>query len=129
MRSGLDHEKLEAKIRHELDSIKDPCSLASGVPLGLDEMGLIDQVIISDEGAVVLRLRLTSPFCHMIGFFKTEATRLIAALPGVASVTLEADNGLDWSPSMISPVGQSRREAHLQRMREAGTAGLAMLTS
>lgn len=108
-------------IRRELDEIKDPCSMASGVPLGLDEMGLIDSIEIGTDGAVILRLRLTSPFCHMIGYFKNEATRRVSALPGVTAVTLEADNGLDWSPSRISIEGQAKREVQLERMRKAFT--------
>lgn len=115
---------LDALIRVELDTIKDPCSVASGIPLGLNEMGLIDSITITGAGAVTLRLRLTSPFCHMIGFFKVEATRLIAALPGVTAVTLEADNGLDWSPGRISPVGQARREVHLARIRSTGASSV-----
>ena len=114
-----DAATLALMICRELDGIKDPCSVASGVPLGLDEMGLVDQVEIDAGGAVTLKLRLTSPFCHMIGFFKTEAARRVGALPGVTTVTLEADNGLDWSPSRISIAGQARREAHLARMRAA----------
>lgn len=30
---------LAALIRRQVDAIKDPCSVASAVPLGLDEMG------------------------------------------------------------------------------------------
>ena len=119
MPDRLDVIGLKEAIRRELDGIKDPCSLASGVPLGLDEMGLIDSIEIASSGAVTLRLRLTSPFCHMIGYFKTETTRLVTALPGVTSVALEADNGLDWSPGRISPAGQARRNLHLERMRES----------
>ena len=111
---------LAALIRRQVDAIKDPCSVASGVPLGLDEMGILDTVDIAPDGHVTLTLRLTSPFCHMIGFFKTEATRIVSALPGVSGVTLKADNGLDWSPERISAAGQTKREVHLTRMREAG---------
>lgn len=122
MLDGARKAALELAIRAELDEIKDPCSVASGTPLGLDEMGLVDTVSISDAGVVVLRLRLTSPFCHMIGFFKVEAQRRVGALPGVSAVELEADNGLDWSPTRISAAGQSRRAAHLARMSEAGAS-------
>lgn len=115
-----DNAGLEAVIRRELDGIKDPCSMASGVPLGLDEMGLIDEVEIGEQGRVVLKLRLTSPFCHMIGFFKNEASARVMALPGVTAVELEADNGLDWSPERISASGQAKREHHLARMRASG---------
>jgi hypothetical protein len=57
----------------------------------------------------------------MIGFFKAEAAARIGRLPGVAAVTLNADNGLDWSPRDISPAAAERRQHHLQRM-EARTA-------
>jgi metal-sulfur cluster biosynthetic enzyme len=105
----------------ELDEIKDPCSVASGVPMGLAELGLIEMIEISLEGEVSIRLRLTSPFCHMIGFFKTEVQRRVMALPGIASVSLSADNGLDWSPDRISAPAQARRAAQLQKMHAALT--------
>lgn len=107
---------LEREIRARLDEIKDPCSLATGNPMGLSEMGLVKDVRISSGGDVAIALRLTSPFCHMIGFFKTETVRLVAALPAVRSVSVSADNGLDWSPSDISPAAAARREAALARM-------------
>lgn len=122
MLEASDHAALETLIRAELDTIKDPCSIASGTPLGLNEMGLVDSVSISAAGAVDLKLRLTSPFCHMIGYFQTEAGQRILALPGVTSVTLEGDNGLDWSPTRITAAGQAKREKHLARMRDAQDA-------
>lgn len=107
---------LHERITAALDEIKDPCSLAAGTPLGLAEMGLVKEIRIGVDGAVAVDLRLTSPFCHMIGFFKTEAIARIGRLPGVVSVTLNADNGLDWSPRDISPAAAERRQLHLQRM-------------
>ena len=116
MPETLDRDALAARIRRDLDAIKDPCSLASGVPLGLDEMGIIDTVSVTPDGAVTVTLRLTSPFCHMIGFFKTETDRIVRAFPGVTSVDLVADDGLDWSPSRISPAGQAKRAARIAAM-------------
>lgn len=113
---------LRSQILAELDEIKDPCSLAAGTPLGLAEMGLVKQVAISDAGEVMVDLRLTSPFCHMIGFFKQEAIRRIEALPGVTSADISADNGLDWSPSDIAPAARARRDAHVRQMESAAGA-------
>ncbi len=110
-------EQLRALITAELDEIKDPCSLAAGSPFGLVEMGLVDEIAISDVGEVLVKLRLTSPFCHMIGFFTQEAKRRIEALTGVTAVDLVADNGLDWSPSRISPAALARRANHIGRMQ------------
>lgn len=100
---------LEAEVRVLLDTIADPCSVAAGSPIGLSEMGLVRAVEADADGRVTVHLRLTSPFCHMIGFFTTDATRLVGQLPGVTAVVVTADQGLDWSPTMISPAAQSRR--------------------
>jgi metal-sulfur cluster biosynthetic enzyme len=114
---------LRAAILERLDEIKDPCSCAGGVPMGLGEMGLVDSVDISPAGDVAIRLRLTSPFCHMIGFMKKEAIAKVGALPAVRSVSLEADNGLDWSPSMISEAAQRRRQQRLDLVQMAASGG------
>lgn len=108
--------ELRERILAALDEIKDPCSLAAGTPLGLAEMGLVRDVTIAAGGNVAVDLRLTSPFCHMIGFFKQEAIARVGAIPGVGSVTLNADNGLDWSPADISAVGKAKRAARIERM-------------
>lgn len=112
--------ELRDRIVAALDEIKDPCSLAAGTPLGLAEMGLVKDVAIGPDGEVAIHLRLTSPFCHMIGFFKVEAIRLVGALPGVSSVELRADNGLDWSPSDMAAAAHAKRGHHLQRMESVG---------
>jgi metal-sulfur cluster biosynthetic enzyme len=114
-----DDAALRAAILEALDGIQDPCSVAGGTPMGLSEMGLVGTVDI-DDGDVAIHLRLTSPFCHMIGFMKKEAIARVAALPGVRSVAVEGDSGLDWSPSLISPAAQARRDERLRRMAAAG---------
>lgn len=96
-----------------LDGIKDPCSVANGTPTGLASMGLIGALDVAEGGAVAIRLRLTSPFCHMIGYFKVEAERRLLSLPGVSSVSLTADNGLDWSPDMMSEAARAQMAARL----------------
>jgi len=110
--------ELREDVRAALNEIKDPCSLAAGTPLGLTEMGLVKDVQIDAAGRVEISLRLTSPFCHMIGFFKSEAIRLVSALPGVTHVQLKADNGLDWSPDDMETAARQRRDIHLQRLEE-----------
>lgn len=105
-----------ADIIDALNEIKDPCSVANGTPMGLGEMGLIGELDMTDNGAVSIMLRLTSPFCHMIGFFKQEADRRLMALPGVTSVVLRADNGLDWTPELMNGAAQQLRMARLDHM-------------
>ena len=101
-----------AEVRALLDGIEDPCSVAHGVPMGLDEMGLIAAVSI-DGGAVTVSMRLTSPCCLMVGHFSEETRVRVGDLPWVTSVELVHDTGYDWDPSMIAPAAEQRRQLAL----------------
>lgn len=109
--------ELRERILGHLDEVKDPCSVATGEPMGLAEMGLVRSLDISDDGAVSVVLRLTSPFCEMIGFLTSESEAKIASLAGVASVTVQSDSGFDWSPEDMAPHRQLRREERLAAVR------------
>jgi metal-sulfur cluster biosynthetic enzyme len=94
---------LERQVRELADQIKDPCSLATDLPLGLEEMGLVEGVEVGPDGDVAIAIRLTSPTCVMVGYFRDELRRLVGELPGVRDVEVSFDRGLDWDPSMMSP--------------------------
>ena len=108
---------LIGEIYRVLDEIHDPCSTAMSIPMGLAEMGLIKHVHVSTGGHVEVTLRLTSPFCEMIGFMKTEAIRRVGALEGVAEVAVNHDSGLDWDHDLIAPQAQQRRRLRLETLR------------
>jgi metal-sulfur cluster biosynthetic enzyme len=103
-----------AEIRAQLNTIGDPCSVAQGVPMGLDDMGLVRDVKLDSEGNVEISLRLTSPSCHIVGYFDVEAKRRVLGLPGVRSVTVRVDHGLDWTPQMMSEDAKARRRKALE---------------
>lgn len=108
----------ERDIRAILDEIKDPCSVAASIPMGLDEMGIVKSVKIAGSGQVEIGLRLTSPVCEMIGYMRKEAMAKIGALPGVTGVSVSHDSGLDWDHDMISPEAQARRQRRLAMLRQ-----------
>jgi metal-sulfur cluster biosynthetic enzyme len=112
-------ESLREQIVAALDQIKDPCSVATGLAMGLAEMGLIKAVRISEAGEVDIDLRLTAPFCHMINFFQEETAKLVGAIAGVVEVRLHPDNGLDWSPDFMAPEARSRRAAVFDKANAA----------
>jgi metal-sulfur cluster biosynthetic enzyme len=114
---------LVAEIRRELDTIGDPCSVAHGTPMGLDEMGLVEAVHLDADGNVQIHLRLTSPTCMMVGYFGVEARSRIGQLPGVRSVEVTADLGLDWTPDQMSDAARTRRRELLR------SRGIPMPTS
>jgi metal-sulfur cluster biosynthetic enzyme len=119
--SVLDHgsvnagaRHVEQEIRRALDTIGDPCSVGNGVPMGIEEMGLVESVQLDRDGHAVIRLRLTSPTCHMVSYFKVEAEERARQVPGVRSVEVHSDLGLDWSPQMMSDAAKERRRAALR---------------
>lgn len=114
----LPTEELRTQVFAYLDEIKDPCSVASGEPMGLVEMGLVRSVAISAAGDVSICLRLTSPFCEMIGFMKSAALEKIGKLPAIDSVVVQSDSGLDWSPDEMSPRLRRRRQERLRVLRD-----------
>jgi metal-sulfur cluster biosynthetic enzyme len=118
-------ETLRSEVLRILDEIKDPCSVGFGDPMGLAEMGLIRSLDISPAGDVNVCLRLTSPFCEMIGFFKITAVDKIRELPSVGSVVVEADSGFDWSPEFMSPARQERRRERLRTLRVSNRGDLS----
>lgn len=103
-----------AAIRRALNTIGDPCSAGCGTPMGIEEMGLVEAVDVDDAGNVVIRLRLTSPTCHMVSYFKVESEERALKVAGVRSVRATSDIGLDWTPDMMSPAATARRRAALR---------------
>jgi metal-sulfur cluster biosynthetic enzyme len=108
---------LEREVRRVLDEVKDPCSVAASVPMGLDEMGIIKSVRVGGGGQVEVEIRLTSPFCEMVPFFKRETLDKVGRIPGVTAVSFTHDRGWDWDPDMIAPAAQARRRERLIRLR------------
>jgi len=104
---------LEADIRSRINLIGDPCSVATGTPMGLEDMGLIKRVDVHDDGDIVVHMRLSSPSCYQIGYFSNEIKRLVGELPGVRDVEVRSDAGLDWTPSMMSEDAKRRRRETL----------------
>jgi metal-sulfur cluster biosynthetic enzyme len=111
-----------AAILARLDEIKDPCSVAGGNAMGLSEMGIVGSVDVSGDGDVRIGLRLTSPFCHMIAFMESEAKRLVGELPGVRSVTVGPDQGLEWTPALISGDAGRRYRERVEYIRRTTRA-------
>jgi metal-sulfur cluster biosynthetic enzyme len=115
------NQNLDAQVRVVLDSIKDPCSVATGCPLGLDEMGLVKQLQI-ELGVVKVELRLTSPGCHFVSLLQQEAEERIGALAGVDAVEVKIVEDYSWSEADISAEGRHRlrwaRQARLLKLKE-----------
>jgi len=103
-----------ARVREALERIVDPCSIATGAPVSLREMGLIKDLRLERQGGVVVELRLTSPFCFQVGLILQRIDEVTAGLKGVTSVRVEVDHGVEWVPEMMSEEARMR----LRRLRQ-----------
>ncbi|GEL69353.1 MULTISPECIES: metal-sulfur cluster assembly factor [Myxococcus] len=100
----------EQALRERIQDIPDPCSCATGVPLGIGEMGLIESVKRT-EGQVTVRLHITSPMCMMAAYFMREIEQRLLTVEGVTAVNVEFDHDLKWTPQDIEPEARQRLAA------------------
>jgi metal-sulfur cluster biosynthetic enzyme len=113
-----DSRELLEYIRRTADTIHDPCGMATGVRLGLNEMGLVRRVETEPDAegwSVRMQLRLTSPGCLYFFAFKDNLEERLTAHPQISRVVVDWDPSLDWTPEDLSPAARSKLE---QRRRE-----------
>jgi metal-sulfur cluster biosynthetic enzyme len=100
------------EIRALLNEIVDPCSAAAGNPMGLVEMGLLRNLVVSDAGsgrvAVSAEVRVTDPNCMMGVVFTAEVRKRLTASPTVASHEIRLSHQFDWTPDDVTGPGKER---------------------
>lgn len=115
------------RVREKCREVVDPCSAATGSNLDIVEMGLVESIDVTD-GHVAVRMRLTTPVCHMVPYFAEEVEARVSSLSGVASVDLETDDGFEWTADMMSDEAKERRRAvldeHADRYRDETRDGV-----
>lgn len=97
-------------VRAALQNVVDPCSIATGVPISLIDMGLVKRVDV-DAGVVTVELIVTSPMCMQVGLIRGRVEEVVSQLPGIDRVVIDIDARAEWWPEMISPDAQARLRA------------------
>jgi FeS assembly SUF system protein len=87
----------ENEIVEALKTVYDP-----EIPVNIYELGLIYDIDIQAEGAVQVKMTLTSPGCPVAGSLPGEVRDKVAGVPGVTSVDVELVWDPSWNPSMMS---------------------------
>jgi FeS assembly SUF system protein len=93
-------EKMRAlgdQIVQQLKTVFDP-----EIPVDIYELGLIYKVKLDEEGAVAIRMTLTSPMCPAAEELPPEVESKARRVPGVSSVTLDLVWDPPWNPGMMS---------------------------
>lgn len=99
---------------HEINQIIDPCSIATALPAGLVDMGLLRDLRIDERDAglhVAVKLCVTHAFCMMPAIFVHEVEKRLRTLPDVASFAVELDGTTLWSEELMSPAYRNRLAA------------------
>lgn len=111
-----------AQVRATLNEILDPCSITAGVPAGLDDMGLVSDVHVHDDGSgqrIAVTVGVTEPTCVLIGSFANEARIRLSALPGVSAVDVTLADDFDWSQDRLAPDYRRRLDEHRAQVRRS----------
>ncbi len=93
----MDTQVLESKIVEVLKTVFDP-----EIPVNIYELGLIYEVIVSDEGKVEIKMTLTSPNCPMVDNLLQEIHDKVKTLEGVTDFMLNIVFDPPWNKNMMS---------------------------
>ena len=85
------------RIVQQLKTVFDP-----EIPVDIYELGLIYKVKLDDDGAVAIRMTLTSPMCPAAEELPPEVESKARSVPGVSSVVLDLVLDPPWNPGMMS---------------------------
>ena len=117
---------LASRVRDALDTVMDPCSIATRHPLSIVELGLLVDLDVDPEGEVRVLLRATSPSCVLIGSIMKAAEERVSAVSGVRDVRIELDPDAVWTPDLMPDRGREKLRA--ARARTISDLGFRPLT-
>ena len=85
------------QIVQQLKTVFDP-----EIPVDIYELGLIYKVKLEEDGAVAIRMTLTSPMCPAAEELPPEVEAKARSVEGVSSVVLDLVWDPPWNPGMMS---------------------------
>ena len=93
----LDRKGIEVEAIQALRTIFDP-----EIPLNIYDLGLVYAIEVNEQGAVHIRMTLTSPLCPVAGSMPGEVERRIRSLHAVTDVKVELVWDPPWSLASMS---------------------------
>ena len=105
------------EILQALRVVHDPCSVATGIPIDIVDMGLIG-TIVRQRTTVTIGLVLTSPTCWQAVGMSAAIEAALLKLDGVEEVRCTLDLSQHWEPGRIPP----HQRARLRAVRPAAAA-------
>lgn len=88
---------LKDQVREMLKTCYDP-----EIPFNIVDLGLIYKLDVNPEGAVKIKMTLTSPGCPVGPWLTDEITTACMSVNGVKKVDIEIVFDPPWTPEMMS---------------------------
>jgi metal-sulfur cluster biosynthetic enzyme len=73
------------------------------IGINVVDLGMIGEVVVTRDGAVVVEVKPTTPGCPMHDALAAGVQRLIGQLPGVSAVEVHFVYEPPWTPDRIAP--------------------------
>ncbi len=93
----VDIAAMHDKIMETLRGCYDP-----EIPVNIVELGLIYEVKVEENGAVNIRMTLTTPACPAAGSLPPEVETKVKMIPGVTSAKVEVVWEPTWTQDLMS---------------------------
>jgi FeS assembly SUF system protein len=90
-------QSVKEKVIEVMKTVYDP-----EIPVNVWELGLVYDIRVDADAAVVVQMTLTSPMCPVAGSLPPEVEHKVRAIPGVTSAKVDLVWDPPWNPSMMS---------------------------
>jgi FeS assembly SUF system protein len=90
-------QEIDENVVHTIKSCYDP-----EIPVNIYELGLIYQIRVKSDGAVSIKMTLTSPNCPAAQSLPAEVREKVAQINGVTGVDVDIVWDPPWTPSRMS---------------------------
>lgn len=114
-------EEVMSQISAALDAVIDPCSVGRNIPAGLNDMGMVESIVLSEfvnkaPRKATVTLRITSPACTFQQWFTERATEEIRVrLPNLTCDVVWSKE-FDWSDEAMSDALKMRIREKRERV-------------
>jgi metal-sulfur cluster biosynthetic enzyme len=110
---------LDRRIELALGQVYDPCSLAANAPVSIVDLGLVLGWALDDRANLTVRLCVTSPCCTLAPNIARGVEHALRELPGIATIGVDLDGSVVWTPARMTRRGQATLRRRRQRSRAA----------
>jgi metal-sulfur cluster biosynthetic enzyme len=112
-------DRIHRDVMEALGTVLDPCSVFNRTNLSLIELGMVDEVTVSEEGRVHIRLFLDDPTCIFFFEIHRMLQEAVSEVEGVGEIEVEIKADEIWTEERMSHGGRTRLNRIRRERREA----------